>query len=124
MREVSGSIGLEGVLWAIALRVGYLLSKKLQPTHLTTLLLWTEPAKVHSKKRELLSAEKMGDDELGLINDAFNQMLPKSISLIRPRNTRLREKAEIESTNMKLRMRSRSEELKNRPCLGWKRGLL
>jgi len=105
MREwLSASIGIAGAVMTIALLVGYLLSRMLQKQISRPILALAGTAKAISQQGDFsVRARKFGDDELGLLTDAFNQML----SEIHKLNTTLEQRvaartAELESINVKL----------------------
>ncbi len=105
MRDwLSASIGIAGVVMTIALLVGYLLSRMLQKQISQPILALAGTAKAISQQRDFsVRARKFGDDELGLLTDAFNQMLFEIHKL----NTTLEQRvaartAELESINVKL----------------------
>jgi len=105
MREwLSASIGIAGAVMTIALLVGYLLSRMLQKQISRPILALAGTAKAISQQGDFsVRARKFGDDELGLLTDAFNQMLAEIHKL----NTTLEQRvaartAELESINVKL----------------------
>ncbi len=105
MREwLSASIGIAGAVMVIALLVGYLLSRKLQQQISQPILALAGTAKSISEQRDFsVRAKKLGDDELGLLTDAFNQMLGEIHKLNSTLQLRVAERtAELESTNTKL----------------------
>jgi PAS domain S-box-containing protein len=68
--------GLGAVVIAISLAVAYLLSRKLQQQISQPILALAETAKAISDRRDYsVRAAKLGEDELGLLTNAFNQML-------------------------------------------------
>jgi len=72
--RLSGVIGL--VVLAVALLATYLLSRVLQGTISQPILALAETAKAVSTRQDYsVRAVKLGDDELGTLTDAFNQML-------------------------------------------------
>src|SRR3989441_6253851 len=72
--RLSGVIGL-GVM-AVALLAAYLLSRVLQGTISQPILALAETAKAVSARQDYsVRAPKLGEDELGTLTDAFNQML-------------------------------------------------
>src|SRR5438445_6099305 len=72
--RLSGIIGL--ALMAVALLAAYVLSKVLQGTISQPILALAETAKAVSTRQDYsVRAPKLGEDELGVLTDAFNQML-------------------------------------------------
>ena len=105
MRDwLSASIRIAAAVMTIALLVGYLLSRMLQKQISQPILALAGTAKVISRKGDFsVRARKFGDDELGLLTDAFNQMLAEIHKL----NTTLEQRvavrtAELKSTNVEL----------------------
>lgn len=106
MREwLSASIGIAGAVMTIPLLVGYLLSRKLQQQISQPILALARTAKAISQQRDFsVRARKFGDDELGLLTDAFNQMLVEIHKL----NTTLEQRvaartAQLGSINLELK---------------------
>ncbi len=72
--RLSGVIGM--AVLAVALLAAYLLSRVLQGTIAEPILALAETAKAVSTRQDYsVRAPKLGDDELGALTDAFNQML-------------------------------------------------
>ena len=72
--RLSGVIGL--AVLAVALLAAYLLSRVLQGTISQPILALAETAKAVSTRQDYsVRAPKVGEDELGALTDAFNQML-------------------------------------------------
>jgi signal transduction histidine kinase len=72
--RLSGVIGL--AVLAVALLAAYLLSRVLQGTISQPILALAETAKAVSTRQDYsVRAPKLGEDELGVLTDAFNQML-------------------------------------------------
>jgi signal transduction histidine kinase len=72
--RLSGVIGL--AVMAVALLAAYLLSRVLQGTIAEPILALAETAKAVSTRQDYsVRAPKLGEDELGALTDAFNQML-------------------------------------------------
>lgn len=105
MREwLSASIGIAGAVMTIALLVGYLLSRKLQQQISQPILALAGTAKSISEQRDFsVRAEKLGAGELGLLTDAFNQMLSEIHKLSATLEQRVAERtAELGFTNIEL----------------------
>lgn len=77
MREfVLGSLPIALGVMAVVLMVAYLLSRTLQKQISVPILALTDTARAISERRDYsVRASKTGNDELGLLTDAFNQML-------------------------------------------------
>ncbi len=72
--RLSGVIGM--AVLAVALLAAYLLSRVLQGTIAEPILALAETAKAVSTRQDYsVRAPKLGEDELGVLTDAFNQML-------------------------------------------------
>jgi len=72
--RLSGVIGM--AVLAVALLAAYLLSRVLQGTIAEPILALAETAKAVSARQDYsVRAPKLGEDELGALTDAFNQML-------------------------------------------------
>jgi PAS domain S-box-containing protein len=70
------SIGIALAVTAVVILAAYLLSRKLQHQISKPILALAETAKAISDRRDYsVRAKKFGADELGLLTDAFNQML-------------------------------------------------
>jgi PAS domain S-box-containing protein len=70
------SLGLTAVVISFALAVAYLISKRLQKRISQPILSLAETAQAISQRRDYsVRARKFGDDEIGSLTDAFNQML-------------------------------------------------
>jgi PAS domain S-box-containing protein len=70
------SIGITAAVILVALLVAYLISKRLQKQISQPILALAQTAKAISDRRDFsVRAAKVGEDELGLLTDAFNQML-------------------------------------------------
>lgn len=68
--------GIVLLVMAISFLSAYLLSKRLQQTISKPILALAETAKAISKNQDYsVRAKKWGEDEMGLLTDAFNQML-------------------------------------------------
>lgn len=104
------SMGIASVVIAIAFGVAYLLSRTLQKEISQPILALAETAKAVSDRRDYsVRAKKFGADELGLLTDAFNQMLAdieERERALRKENTkRKRAEEEILQLNAKLEQR-------------------
>jgi PAS domain S-box-containing protein len=77
MREfIQGSLPIAAVIMAVVLLVAFLLSRILQRQISEPILALTGTARAVSERRDYsVRAPRMGADELGLLTDAFNQML-------------------------------------------------
>jgi PAS domain S-box-containing protein len=72
------SIGITLAVIAVVILVAYLLSRKLQHQISQPILALAETARAISDRRDYsVRARKLGDNELGLLTDAFNQMLAR-----------------------------------------------
>ncbi len=70
------SVGVATAVMAIVILVAYALSRTLQKQISQPILALAETARVISERRDYsVRATKLGQDELGLLTDAFNQML-------------------------------------------------
>jgi len=106
MREwLSASLGIAGAVMTIALLVGYLLSRKLQQQISQPIFALAGTAKSISERQDFsVRAEKLGNDELGLLTDAFNQMLTEIHKLNATLEQRVAERtAELGSANKELK---------------------
>jgi signal transduction histidine kinase len=110
--RLSGVIGL--VVLAVALLVTYLLSTVLQRTISQPILTLAETAKAVSARQDYsVRGTKLGEDELGVLTDAFNQMLGR----IEDQNRALREsqeKLQTYATELEQRVAERTHELQER----------
>src|SRR5436190_16086937 len=110
--RLSGIIGL--AVLAVALLAAYLLSHVLQGTISQPILALAETAKAVSTRQDYsVRAPKLGEDELGVLTDAFNQMLGR----IEDQNRALRESQEElkrYATELERRGEERTHELQER----------
>src|SRR5205809_1307780 len=110
--RLSGVIGL--AVMAVALLAAYLLSMVLQGTISQPILALAEAAKAVSTRQDYsVRASKLGEDELGALTDAFNQMLGR----IEDQNRALRESQEElkrYATELERRVEERAHELQGR----------
>jgi signal transduction histidine kinase len=105
MLRLSGVIAL-GVM-AVSLLAAYLLSTALQSTIAQPILVLGETARAVSDRRDYaVRAPKLGDDELGVLTDAFNHMLGR----IEDQDRALRESKE----GLERRVAERTHELEER----------
>ncbi len=103
--RLSGIIGL--AVLAVALLAAYLLSHVLQGTISQPILALAETAKAVSTRQDYsVRAPKLGEDELGVLTDAFNQMLGR---IEDQKNELQRYAAELER-----RVEARTHELQER----------
>ena len=103
--RLSGIIGL--AVLAVALLAAYLLSRMLQGTISQPILALAETAQAVSTRQDYsVRAPKVGEDELGVLTDAFNQMLGR----IEDQNRALRESKE----GLEQRVAERTGELEER----------
>src|SRR5437870_8442584 len=103
--RLSGIIGL--ALMAVALLAAYHLSKVLQGTISQPILALAETAKAVSTRQDYsVRAPKLGEDELGFLTDAFNQLLGR----IQDQDRAVRENA----TQLEQRVADRTHELQER----------
>src|SRR5437870_2118046 len=103
--RLSGIIGL--ALMAVALLAAYVLSKVLQGTISQPILALAETAKAVSTRQDYsVRAPKLGEDELGFLTDAFNQLLGR----IQDQDRAVRENA----TQLEQRVADRTHELQER----------
>jgi signal transduction histidine kinase len=104
LKAVYGTLRLAGVtavaVMGVAMLVAYLLSNALQGAISRPILLLADTAKGVSERQDYsVRAPKLGDDELGSLTDAFNQMLGR----IEEQNGSLRQLiAELERSNKEL----------------------
>jgi signal transduction histidine kinase/ActR/RegA family two-component response regulator len=76
MSRVTAYIGIFGLVMALSLLVAYLLSRRLQRVITEPLGAMTRAAREIVERRDYsLRAKKFGNDEFGLVADAFNNML-------------------------------------------------
>src|SRR2546426_1033984 len=110
--RLSGVIGL-GVM-AVALLAAYLLSRVLQGTISQPILALAETAKAVSTRQDYsVRAPKLGEDELGALTDAFNQMLGR----IEDQNRALRasqDELQRYASELERRVEERTHELQER----------
>src|SRR5256712_65490 len=103
--RLSGVIGL--AVMAVALLAAYLLSTVLQGAISQPILALAETAQAVSTRQDYsVRAPKVGEDELGVLTDAFNQMLGR----IEDQNRALRESKE----GLEQRVAERTHELEER----------
>jgi signal transduction histidine kinase len=103
--RLSGIIGL--AVLAVALLAAYLLSRVLQGTISQPILALAETAKAVSTRQDYsVRAPKLGEDELGVLTDAFNQMLGR----IQDQDRAVRENA----AQLEQRVADRTHELQER----------
>src|SRR3989442_12347444 len=103
--RLSGIIGL--AVLAVALLAAYLLSRMLQGAISQPILALAETAQAVSTRQDYsVRAPKVGEDEFGLLTDAFNQMLGR----IEDQNRALRESKE----GLEQRVAERTHELEER----------
>ncbi|MDB6165215.1 MAG: hypothetical protein JWQ83_355 [Lacunisphaera sp.] len=95
---------------ALVLLVAYALSRVLQRQISGPILALAETARLISERRDYsVRAAKVGNDELGLLTDAFNQMLTEIQKLNQDLERRVAERTtQLEAANVELR-RSRAE---------------
>src|SRR5438132_1582835 len=111
LAAVDATLRLSGVIavavLAIALLAAYLLSRVLQGTISQPVLMLAETARAVSDRRDYsVRAAKLGEDELGVLTDAFNHML----SRIEAQDRALRESKE----GLEQRVGERTHELEER----------
>ncbi len=99
---VSLQIGL--IVLAVALLVAYLLSRSLQKQVSQPILTLAETARVISERRDYsVRAVKLGEDELGYLTEAFNQMLTEIEKLNQDLERRVIDRTtQLEAANVKL----------------------
>jgi signal transduction histidine kinase len=103
--RLSGVIGL--TVMAVALLAAYLLSRVLQGAISEPILALAETARAVSTRQDYsVRAPKLGADELGVLTDAFNQMLGR----IQEQDRAVRENA----TQLEQRVADRTHELQER----------
>jgi len=110
--RLSGVIGV--VVLTVSLLAAYFLSLGLQRTISQPILTLAETAKAVSARQDYsVRAPKLGEDELGALTDAFNQMLGR----IEDQNRALREsqeKLQGHATELEQRVADRTRELEER----------
>jgi len=111
LEAVYATLRLSGVIaaavMAVALLAAYLLSRVLQGTISQPVLMLAETARAVSDRRDYsVRAAKLGEDELGVLTDAFNHML----SRIEAQDRALRESKE----GLEQRVAERTHELEER----------
>jgi len=110
--RLSGVIGL--AVMAVALLAAYLLSTVLQGTISQPILALAETAQAVSTRQDYsVRAPKLGADELGVLTDAFNQMLAR----IEDQNRALRatqDELQRYATELEQRVEARTHELQER----------
>ncbi|HEX2861138.1 MAG TPA: ATP-binding protein [Lacunisphaera sp.] len=105
MKEfVWGSLPIAVAVMAVVLLVAYLLSRALQSQISLPILRLAETARAVSERRDYsVRAVKLGQDELGLLTDAFNQMLGQIEELTRDLERRVVERTlQLEMANKEL----------------------
>jgi len=95
---------IAALVMALSLLVAYLLSRSLQRQISVPILALAETANSVSKQRDFsVRAKKFGGDELGLLTDAFNQMLAEIQKLNATLELRVQERtAQLETANVEL----------------------
>src|SRR5438128_9958480 len=110
--RLSGIIGL--AVLAVALLAAYLLSRMLQGTISQPILALAETAKAVSTRQDYsVRAPELGADELGVLTDAFNQMLGR----IEDQNRALRasqDELQRYASELERRVEERTHELQER----------
>ena len=110
--RLSGIIGL--AVMAVALLAAYLVSRVLQGTISQPILALAETAQVVSTRQDYsVRAPKLGQDELGALTDAFNQMLGR----IEDQNRALRasqDELQRYANELEQRVEARTHELQER----------
>ncbi len=96
--------GIAVLVMAVSILVAYLLSRTLQRQISRPVLALAETARAVSERRDYaVRASKYGDDELGLLTDAFNHMLAQIEAQNAELEKRVRERtAELEAANDEL----------------------
>ena len=103
-RWFQNSIGIAVAVITVALVVAYLLSRTLQRQISEPILSLAETARAISDRQDFsVRAKKLGGDELGLLTDAFNQMLSQIQKLNQELEQRVAKRtAELEIANKEL----------------------
>lgn len=98
------SVAIGAVVMSVALLVAYFLSQKLQKQISEPILSLAETATAISDRQDFsVRATKLGRDELGLLTDAFNQMLSQIQKLNQELEDRVAKRtAELETANKEL----------------------
>jgi signal transduction histidine kinase len=98
------SLGIGAVLMALVLLVAYLLSRALQRQITQPILALADTAKAISEHQDYsVRAKKIGEDELGQLTDAFNQMLAQIQELNRELEDRVVQRtAQLQAANQEL----------------------
>src|SRR5207302_2517585 len=103
--RLSGAIAV--AVMAVSLLAAYLLSRVLQGTISQPILLLADTARAVSDRRDYsVRVPKLGEDELGVLTEAFNHMLGR----IEDQNRALRESKE----GLEQRVADRTRELEER----------
>ncbi len=104
--------GIVVLVFATSVMVAYLISRMLQQRISRPILALAETARAISQRSDYsVRATKMSEDELGLLTDAFNQMLSQIEQLNREQEQRVRERtAQYEAANRQLEATNRELE--------------